>query len=279
MRVPNGQPIYLSTTIRDRTGALVDAGALVLTVVNPDATLTTFNAPTHDSIGTYHQDITAAQLPQNGHYQYTWTATGTGAGVSRGEFEVFDPLEPTILPLDDAKQACNIPTTVTTYDAELQVYIDAITADFETLTGGPAFNRAISERVPLTGNLTTIAVRQRPLVSVTSITSISDGTALTLTDLDIDPNAGIVRRKLGWPFLLWRGAAVQVVYVAGWGTAIPAAFNAAARTYIEYIWASQRGPGQSPVPGIEGVYLPGMAYMIPALALTMMRPYTQEVYV
>ena len=32
MRYPRGQPVRLSTTVRDVTGALVDAGALTLTV-------------------------------------------------------------------------------------------------------------------------------------------------------------------------------------------------------------------------------------------------------
>ena len=37
--------------------------------------------------------------PVIGHYQYTWTSTGTGAGVSFGDFDVFDPFEPALLPL------------------------------------------------------------------------------------------------------------------------------------------------------------------------------------
>src|SRR6185312_1231406 len=103
-RYPSGQPIRLSTTVRDVTGALVNAGALTLLVklAAADGTWTTtgtYASPTNDSTGTYHQDIPVTDLAVNGHYQYTWTATGTGAGVSLGDFDVFDPFETAVLPL------------------------------------------------------------------------------------------------------------------------------------------------------------------------------------
>src|SRR6185437_5736022 len=103
-RYPSGQPIRLSTTVRDVTGALIDAGALTLLVklAAADGTWTTtgtYASPTHDGTGLYHQDIPVADLQGLGHYQYTWTATGTGAGVSRGEFDIYDPFETAVLPL------------------------------------------------------------------------------------------------------------------------------------------------------------------------------------
>ena len=45
------------------------------------ATTGTYASPANDSTGTYHQDVPATDLAATGHYQYTWTATGTGAGV------------------------------------------------------------------------------------------------------------------------------------------------------------------------------------------------------
>lgn len=274
-----GAPIYLSTTITDRTGTLVNAGTLTLVVQNPDLTQQTFSTPTNDSTGQYHQDIPAADLVQLGHYQYVWTSTGAGAGVSRGEFDVFDPFEPEILPLADAKQACNIPAATTTYDVELQVYVDTIAAALEAVTGGPAYNRTVTERCPITENYGAVVLRQRPVVSVTSITDIASGTAMSLADIEIDTNAGIVRRKRHWPFVYWGTSGYQVVYVAGWGTAIPAAFNAAARIIIAHLWETQRGPGQHPLAGMDETFLPGMSYAIPNRALELMRPYTIEAYV
>jgi hypothetical protein len=115
----------LSATVRDVTGALVDAGTLTLLVklAAVDGTWTTtgtYASPAHDGLGLYHQDIPVTDLASIGHYQYTWTATGTGAGVSFGEFEVHDPFETAVLSLQDAKDQLNIAQAVTTYDAELQ---------------------------------------------------------------------------------------------------------------------------------------------------------------
>src|SRR5215831_13090393 len=121
-RYPLNQPIRLSTTVKDVTGTLVNPGALTLLVkiANADGTTTTtgtYSSPTQDSTGTYHQDIPVTDLASIGHYQYTWTATGSGAGVSFGDFDVFDPFEQALLPLQDAKDMLNIPQSTTSVDA------------------------------------------------------------------------------------------------------------------------------------------------------------------
>ena len=94
-RFPLGQPVRQSTTVRqlntDGTTTLVNPGTLTLLVklANADGTtLTTgtYSSPTNDGTGLYHQDIPVTDLAATGHYQYTWTSTGTGAGVSFGEF-------------------------------------------------------------------------------------------------------------------------------------------------------------------------------------------------
>ena len=279
-RYANGQPIYLSTTVKDRTGTLVNAGAISITVQKPDLTQQVYSSPTNDSTGNYHQDIPATDLTQNGHYQYVWTATGAGAGVSRGDFDVFDPFEPAILPLQDAKDAANIPQGTTTYDNELQVMVDITTQLLETLTGGPAYNRAITERILATNNYTALVVRQRPLVSVTSVTDAASGSVIPITDIELDTNAGIVRRKRLLPWFGWGTNGYTVVYVAGWGTIIPPAFNLAARMILQDLWTTQMGPGTRPVGGLGGwMGTPGPQFAIPPRALEVMRPYMTEVYV
>jgi hypothetical protein len=285
-RYPNGQPIRIPVTVRDVNGALADATTLGLVVQKPDATQTSYT-PTHDSTGLYHQDLPATpDLAQNGHYLWVATATGTNAGVSTGTFDVYDPFEIKVLPLQDAKDTVNIPAATSTYDAELQNMVDTVTSAIESLTGGPAVNRAISERCRLLGNSTALAVRKRPLVSVTSITDISSGQAMTLTDLDVDPATGIIQRKRLLPFYGW-GPWYQVVYLAGWGTSVPAAFNLSARLIVDHLWQTSRGPGQTPAPALEEIVLPGMSYAIPNRAIEVLRgtdpanglPYLQEAYV
>jgi hypothetical protein len=279
-RYANGQPIYLTTTVKDRTGTLVDAGALSLTVQKPDLTQQTYSSPTHDSTGTYHQDIPAADLSQNGHYQYVWTSTGTGAGISRGEFDVFDPFEVSLISLQDAKDALNISQTDTTSDTEIMVYLSTIESNLEMISGGPIVTRTVSnEMVQVQHDYRYLILRQRPVQAVTSIVNVYSAAAISLADVVVEPNSGIVSRKLGLPFLTLFTPWFYVTYTAGWGTAVPAAFNAAARIILQHLWSTQRGPGQSPIPRMDETFLPGMAFAIPNRAAELLRPYTQEAYV
>jgi hypothetical protein len=300
-RYPLNQPIRQSTTIRqlnvDGTTTLVNASALTLLVklAAVDGTWTTtgtYTTPTNDGTGLYHQDIPVTDLAVTGHYQYTWTATGTGAGVSFGDFDIFDPFEQAILPLQDAKDMLNIPQAFTTSDTELQVMIATIETSLEAYTGGPLINRTVtSERAVLTAAYTVLQVRQRPLVSVTSITSAASGLPLDISaSLDLDPNAGTIRRKLGYPFygpyFEWLPA-MLVTYVAGWGASAPAAFNLAARIILQHLWLTQHGPSARPgMGGEETVVLPGWGYAIPSRAAELLTsgslngmPFTLEAYV
>ena len=272
-RYPLGQPVRVSATVRDTSGNLVNAGALTLLVKLAQAdgtwlTTGTYSSPASDGTGLYHQDVPAADLAGLGHYQYTWTATGTGAGVSFGDFDVFDPFEASVLPLQDAKDALNIPQATTTYDTEIQAYIATIETSLEGFTGGPVINRSITERTELTGHYEVFQVRQRPLVSVTSIVSVASGQPLDISaGLDIDANAGTVRRKLGWPFygpyFVWLPA-MTVTYVAGWGTSAPAAFGVFARLVLQHLWETQHGPAARPsMGGMDMIQPPGFSFAIP----------------
>jgi hypothetical protein len=269
-RYPLGQPVYCPTTVRDRAGALVDAGTLTLVVKlahadGTQATTGTYSTPTHDSTGIYHQDIPAADLATIGHYQYTWTATGTGAGVSFGDFDVFDPYEQAVISLQDAKDMLGIPQASTTSDAELQSFLATIETSLEGLTGGPIVNRTItSERCQFDGWYEQLQVNQRPLVSVTTITSVLSGAVLDISaGLDINPAGRTIRKKDGTPFTS-DSVTVLVTYVAGWGTSVPPAINTAARFILRYMWDSQRGASGPPMlGGTELVTMGGFPYAIP----------------
>jgi hypothetical protein len=294
-RYPLNQPIRISTTVRDVTGALVNPTALTLLVKAAQADGTqlvtgTYSSPANDGTGAYHQDIPAADLAAAGHYQYTWTATGTGAGVSFGEFDVFDPFEVSVLPLADAKDALNIPQATTGYDPEIQQYVATIGSCLERMTGGPLVNRSITERAEMMAGQTVITVRQRPLVSVTAVASASGGAIDISGGLDIDTNAGTVRRKLGYPFygpfFVWLPQ-VQVTYVAGWGSAVPAAFGTAARIILQNLWETQHGPSARPSMGAQSdmVTMPGFGFAIPNQAAELLEgsqngvPFMTEAYV
>ena len=286
MRYSTKQPIRLSTTVRDITGALVNAGALTLTVAKPDASTQVYSSPVNDSTGNYHQDIPVADLGQVGHYQYEWVSTGTGAGEAFGDFDVFDGLADTaILSLQDAKDFLNIPQATTTSDAEIYAFLATIETSIEGLTGGPVVNRTITaERCVFLGWYEALQVKQRPLVSVSSITSVKSGTALDVTSLDINGPARMIRRKDCNPFSS-DSTVVLVTYVAGWGLAVPAAVNMAARVILGHLWETQHGPTARPSMGApELVTPPGFGYAIPNYASQLLQgslngmPFADQVF-
>jgi hypothetical protein len=293
VRYPAGQPVRISTTVRDTSGALVNAGTLTLTVklAQADGTLATtgtYASPVNDGTGLYHQDIPVTDLVAAGHYQYAWTSTGTGAGASFGEFDVFDPFETSVLPLQDAKDSLNIPQATTSSDTEIQSYIATIESNLERATGGPLVNRVVTERSEMLSGQTVIPVRQRPLVSVTSIASASGSLIDISGGLDLDVNAGLIRRQLGLPFygpfFSWLPK-VTVVYVAGWGTSVPPAFNSFARIVLAHLGTSQRGPAALPMGGGEMAVVPGFGFAIPNMAAELLNgsqngvPFLSQAYV
>ena len=275
-RYPLNQPVRLSTTITDVTGTLVNPATVTLLVRLAQAdgtwlTTGTYSSPVNDGTGLYHQDVPVTDLASTGHYQYTWTSTGSGAGVSFGEFDVFDPLgEVAVLPLQDAKAALNIPQSVTTFDTEIAAYVATIQSCLERYAGGPLVNKTITaERSELMLSQTVIPVRQRPLVSVTQITGAAGGVIDISAGLDLDVNAGLIRRKLGLPFYgpFWTWLPqVNVTYVAGWGASVPAAFGTASRIILQHLWKTQRGPIAVPMGGGDLVTLPGFGYAVPTQA-------------
>jgi len=282
LRYPLGQPVRVSTTVRDLNGALVNPGAIVLNLTKPDGSTTQYTTPPTSGTGLFYWDVSAADLSQIGHYAYTWTSTGTGAGVAPGTFDVYDPLETSVLSLQDAKEMLNIPAATTAYDTEIAAWVASIQTSLERYTGGPVITRPVTERAEATCGYTAILLRQRPVVAVTSITP-DTGAAVSLSDLKIDVNAGVVRRALGLPFYA-AGPWFTVIYTAGWGTAVPAAFNSFARIVLDHLWATQRGPASMPMGSEETVAIPGFGFAIPHRAAELLNgslngvPFTSEAY-
>lgn len=281
MRLALGQPVHISTEVRDQATNLTDPDTIVLTVHKPDATLLTYATPTRDSVGKYHQDVPAADLTALGHYSFAWLTTGPAAGVSPpGNFDIFDPFEVAVLPLQDAKDALNIEQADASNDDEIAGMVATIESALERMTGGPLVTTSVTERVKVTRNYRSLVLRARPVVALTSVTDVASGAALDISDIEIDKNAGIVRRKLELPFFSW-GPYYTVVYTAGWGTSLPAAFNLAARIILQHLWEIQQGPASRPTmgaPEMTRVYRDtGEGFAIPNRALEVLAPYTNQV--
>ena len=170
------------------------------------------------------------------------------------------------LTLTEAKQHLNI--TVTTYDAELQTFIDSAEA-------------AIAKRCgPLAATSTTVRVRGgcslslpvTPTISLTSVTPVL-GSALTLADLHLEPS-GEVTYNTGAVFPApW----YDVVYSAG-RSSVPADLLAAVKELLRHLWTTQRGgsarPG-GPVSDALSNTIPGSAYTFPIRVEQLIAPHAQ----
>ncbi|WP_438478962.1 head-tail connector protein [Streptomyces asiaticus] len=179
-----------------------------------------------------------------------------------------------LLTLDEAKAQLNI--TTTTHDEELQAYIDSITAMVEWYVG-PVEPREVTETV--NGRGPTLALSQIPVMSLTSLTPLLlGGLALDVSDLVVDNEQGIIRRKIGDAFYggVFYGGPWTAAYTAG-RSSIPPTLNLAGRMLVQHLWRTQQGPGR---PGLGGADdfdpaqpVPGFGYAVPNRVLQLLQPY------
>ena len=166
-----------------------------------------------------------------------------------------------IITLADAKTHLNIPATSTTHDDELQYFVDAACVVIAKLAG-EVLQRDVTEIVRQRGGVCSLMLAARPVVSVTTMTSIRDGAAYDVTALYVDnPLAGIVRRTDGGAVT---GGPWTVTYVAGRAD-VPANIGLAARILVQHLWETQRGGSMTaPRLDVEAVdSIPGLWFAIP----------------
>ena len=132
----------------------------------------------------------------------------------------------TLLTLAEAKTALNI--TVTTYDTELQDYIDGTIAAVEYLCG-PTSSTGATEVIHGAGAL---VLTNTPVLTVTSVTGDLVG-ARDMTYIRFDADSGVVRAKASVIPLLpdW----YTVVYTYG-RSSVPAAMKQAAKVILKHQW-------------------------------------------
>ncbi len=145
---------------------------------------------------------------------------------------------PSVLDVTAAKVHLNL--TVATYDAELQTFIDAAES-FLARFIGPLQATAATRRV--CGDSAAL-VLPRPVISLTSITP-DTGAALTLSDLYLNPDTGVITFNSGaWFYARY----YTVVYQAG--RTVSATVNAdilhADKELVRHLWVTQRGSGGRP---------------------------------
>lgn len=279
MRYPLGQPVRLSTTVRDVPGALADPGALTLSIKDPNQVTTVKHWPAppeiiRDSLGAFHFDV--AGLVDVGHYTYVWAATGANAGVPGGprSFDTYDPMGTNLVDLQDVKATIAADAGLPlddAFDVELLEYLAATVGLVEDEIG-PVLDRTVTQIVNLDRGRALLLDRV-PVQSVTSLVSIRDASVYDVTGLYVDNAlAGIVRRKDGNRIVGY--GPHTAIYVAGRGAEVPATVNRAVRTTVQHLWETQHSPALRPSEVGTENFAPFLgAFALPNRAREMLRPY------
>lgn len=234
-----GQPIRLSTTVRDIAGTITDPTALVLTYGPQGGSPATKHWPTpaeitRDSTGVFHYEI-AATLGA-GHYQYLWTATGTAAGEDGDVFDVFDPATyPRLVSFADAKTFLRI--TGSNDDDVLDRMIGWASARILREVQGNV--TTVTDRITANGWVFTL-----PSVPVQTITAI---TAVTATTRAVDVTALSVQSRLGGviqAYPTWLAGVYDVTYTAG-TTGTPVGVDGATFALLRHWWNQLQAHGSA----------------------------------
>ena len=207
---------------------LTTASTCICTITLPDNSTAT-PAVTSDSTGKYHADYVTVQA---GRHTVSWATTIPGTATT----DVFNVREyAALFSLAEAKAHLNGVNPSGADDDELRNFIMAATEVVESKVG-PCSRRTITQRV--TEGSTQLVLRQRPVLSVTSVTSVWPGGPSWLTPgLLVDNDAGIVQQNWPWPF--WYGP-WDVTYVAG-RSVIPERYLHAGKEQLRHLWETQRG--------------------------------------
>lgn len=245
-----GQTVRLRFEIRDDLLGLANpSGTVTLTVQLPDQITTATPTVVNDSLGKYHADYVPTVA---GPYEWHVHSTGTPQVDRGGSFSV-DPIfgQQQLVTLDEVKAHLNYLSIAvgSTHEGELEWMIGAATKVIEDHGGsgiGPVLRRTITnERHHHDYGRANIWLHHTPILSVTTVTPVATGgTAVTVADLDVDPN-GRVAYKDGYTrfptgVYLW-------TYVAG--RDIDDAIKGAALILIQGLWETQRGASGVPYQG------------------------------
>lgn len=254
-----GDSVPIAWDVRDSAGTLVNASTSVLTITLPDGTTTTPAVPAPGVTGQYR--VTYVPAIEG---RYVWRAVTTGPNTAYQDvFEIREALSPSLLSLADGKAHLNIPATVTTYDDELREFLEAVTKVVEQYVG-PIVRRTHVRRVE--GYCGSVTLPHTQVLSITSITLVQDGsTPITISDLAINTEAGIVSYKNGGPFA-WGD--MDWTYVVGRNYVQPN-WTLAAKMILDHSWESQLGGLPSAQGDNDSEYVSRRTLVPPRAALLM----------
>ncbi|MFC5217331.1 hypothetical protein [Streptomyces coerulescens] len=259
-----GDVVPLGTTVRDANGTLANAGSMELTITQPDGTAVVVSPVVPVSTGTYAYDFPTVQ---SGRHVVRWVASGVNAGAYVDVLDVRDAVPTWIISLADAKT--HLKLNGTSQDEEVRRKIGATTRCVEWFVG-PVAVRTVTETHNV-GQVEALALHKTPALELVAVAAVLDGgTSYTVAGLDLDPAAGIVRRKDGGRLY----GPLRVTYTAG-RRIVPENIAVATELILQHLWRTQAGPGRPQLgTGDFDVTepIPGLGYAIPNRALQLLDP-------
>lgn len=169
-----------------------------------------------------------------------------------------------VVTLAAAKAYQNI--NVATWDAELQLFLDAAEAAIVNKCG-PLTSTSVTKRVR--GGKDFLSLSTTPVLTLTSVTPVG-GTALDVSKLNGDP-AGPIEYLAGGTFT---ARFYDVVYNAGRST-LPADLAQAVKEQTRHLWESQQGGTRRPGAAAPQGPAPGSAYAFTYKVNELIAPYLQ----
>jgi uncharacterized phiE125 gp8 family phage protein len=259
-----GDPVTLTTLVKDSTGTPANAGSMNLAITLPDGTAGTVTNPVTGVAGAYSYVYTTTT---SGSHIATWTATGANAGVYVDTFHV--ELEPQgMVSLSEVKAHLRI--TRTNDDEVLRSLILTASSLAEGPEGtGKVWRRRVITNEKHSGGGYSIPLNLRPVQSITAITI--DGVAGVVADYDVED----------WRITSTSGLAignstrrsnVLVSYIVG-TSSIPSPLRDAVKELVRHLYGIYRGGSNLPRQE-EPDYTQSAGYLIPNRVTMAFRAYS-----
>lgn len=234
-----GDVVPLGLQVTDANGSPADGGTVVVTVGLPDGTTTT---PTvnHPDVGSgeYTADYVAAD---EGLHTVNWTVTGANATAYNDVFNVRE-ITDQVISLAQARNQLRLIST--DRDDDLRMFIAAATIAVEDHTHEKLVRRTITGERHRNA-CGTLILNRTPVVSLTAVSTLDGATTWDVSNLDVDPDTGIVGPLTG-PGLYGN---LKATYITGLRV-IPANQLLAVRIITEHLWQTMRPFSNASIPTV-----------------------------
>lgn len=263
-----GNP-YIRTYAEDGTTPADPPGGLVVLLRRPGGDTLTYLDATKDDTGLFYKVVPPSDAAVEGHYQWAAKAGAGGMVLGGKAFDLVDPFAPTLITVEDAKEALQKTPKRAPSDDELWGYVATASEQVEKITG-PAAPRTVTDVLqPENGRLrlsTPPGVGDGAFLQVLSASTAAGPVDLAQWTWSL----GRVAARTGYVLLPY--ADYTVTYRVG-RQPIPASLPTAARILVQHLWRSQRQ--QSPSPPGDGLDLVQTPYgfAIPNMVAELLAPY------